>query len=225
MKRSVMFLFVLGLAFAAAPCVVAQTTTTTVIWGRNLPEADIEILNSTADYSPIQASVNHQDLLGVLDKGMSHTWGFNQTAWGWNGPMSVEMRVEVCRGVTPAAAMPIFAPPDWAESPAILGNLAINDAFLHSNPTKQQLKERVDGILNRLDGYAAKKEATKQIKRWYKSVSKYGSFTRGDGCAEVVKQFVRPIDITEYFGQRVEIYEVVGSDGDYRLIHHPAPSN
>ena len=122
--------------------------------------------------------MNHEDLLGVLDGGEQHTWSFDQTAFGWNGPMSVPMQIDVCRGVLSAADTPFFAPPEWAMSEKILGNSAITSEYLHSPLTDKEIKKRVADIKKSLAGYPAKKQALGELKKWYKANTKYGSFTR-----------------------------------------------
>lgn len=220
-----MFLLVLGLAFEATPRVIAQTMTTTVIWGRNLPHVDVTIVNETSDGAPLQASVNHEYLRGLLDKGEQHIWRFDQTAWGWNGPMKVEMRIEVCSSVMPSAATPLFTPPEWAMNRAFLGNLAITDSFLHSDPGERALRGRVDAIKQFLDERRelGRKQMEKDLDRWLKFCKKYGSRSMGPSCAGVAQRFIEPVDVTQYWGQRPYIIKVVGEDGDYSLVRSNDP--
>ncbi len=217
MKR-LMLLFVLGLAFMAAPCaVVSQTITTTVIWGRNLPHVDVTVVNETSDWVPIQASVDHQYVRGVLDEGEQHIWRFDQTAFGWNGPMSVEVHIEVCRAVMSSGATPLFAPPEWAMNRQLLGDAAVTDAYLHSSPSEESLKKRVDFIEKTLDnnGVLGRKTMEKDLAKWFKFCRKYGSFAMGPSCSDIAKRFIFPVDVTEYWGARPYIIKVKGSAGNY----------
>ena len=215
MKRLV-FLFTLGLAFMAAP-IVAQTINTTVIWGRNLPHVDVTVINETTDWAPVQASVDNQYVRGVLDEGEQHIWRFDQTAFGWNGPMSVEVRIEVCRSVMSSGATPIFAPPEWAMNRQLLGDSAITDAYLQSSPSEASLEKRVDLIKKTLNdkGVLGKKTMEKDLSKWLKFCRKYGRFTMGASCSDVAKRFTFPVDVTETWGARPYIIRVKGGAGSY----------
>lgn len=200
---------------------MAQVTTSTVLWGVNLPHVDVVVINSTTDRAPVQAAIDNKSVRGVLDGGEQHAWRFDQTAWGYAGPMNVQVEIEVCRTTTNSP--PLVAPPEWAMDRVFLGDLAITQKFLSSPPSETVLRQRVEDIKKLLDGRGelGRGRMKKELERWFKFCLKVGSRSMGPSCGDVAQRFVFPLDVTEYFGQRVYILEVRGDGGNYSLYHPP----
>ncbi len=182
------------------------------------PNTNITIINNTSDNSPIMPTIEGRTGR-IIWQGNSFEYGFGPYT---NGGGEIQIEVQVCSETQ--TVYQFNSAPSWPDNIAEPNGLAITDAWLRTEPTKNDLRERVEIIKRFMHDQPGGGDYISQLKSWLKDVDKHGIARTGDSC---VLPYTIPAIAFNWamynaYGGNVEtVITVVGNRKDGYHIQNP----
>ena len=150
------------------------------------PKAPIVVINATSDHVPLVAmDTGNNNRSVVVPPGLPGR--INVEFFSEQGDAS--FAINACSST--AEAYHFNNPPEWATDTGDFPHVALTSEYLDSRPSKNNLKDRVDGIKRILHGQLGEKARVGELNAWFRVVKRDGLATKVINCSGAIPIPVR----------------------------------